>query len=237
MGDDYSHLRADKLIETSERVASRVIGRFPDAGLGKVACTIAEVTRNAIERSEKIREPNWWLRGGLIALAVFVLLGATAVALQLSDQGTPLTRISEFLRLTAPGAAYLGAGIFFLVTLETKLKRGRAVQALHELRSLAHIIDMHQLSKDPDCAEGSVYDRQGMLKYLQFCSEMLALISKIGQLYVEDFPDGTTLAAVDQLESLTTGLSQKIWQKIMILERMGAAEEETTDTGPLESAS
>ena len=43
---------------------------------------------------------------------------------------------------------------------------------------------------------------------------------------MQDFPDGTTLAAVDQLENLGTGLSQKIWQKIMILERIKSDEDE-----------
>jgi hypothetical protein len=112
----------------------------------------------------------------------------------------------------------------FLVTLETRLKRSRAVAAILELRSLAHIIDMHQLSKDPDAptgAGGVAYTRPELLRYLRYCTEMLALVSKIGQLYVEDFSDGTTLAAVDQCENLATGLSQKIWQKIVILEQEG----------------
>ena len=36
---------------------------------------------------------------------------------------------------------------------------------------------------------------------------------------MQSFPDSQALAAVDQIESLTTELSQKIWQKIMILDR------------------
>ena len=43
----------------------------------------------------------------------------------------------------------LGVAIFFLSSLETRLKRRRALDALHGLRSLAHIVDMHQLTKDP----------------------------------------------------------------------------------------
>ena len=42
-------------------------------------------------------------------------------------------------------------------------------------------------------------------------------MSKIGALYAEYFDDAVTLAAVDDLDDLTTGLSQKIWQKLMIL--------------------
>jgi hypothetical protein len=44
-------------------------------------------------------------------------------------------------------------------------------------------------------------------------------VSKIGALYVQSFPDSQALTAVDEIDDLTSGLSQKIWQKIMILDR------------------
>jgi hypothetical protein len=56
-------------------------------------------------------------------------------------------------------------------------------------------------------------------RYLDYCSEMLALISKIAVLYVQDSADSETVAIVDDIEDLTNGLSRKIWQKIMLIER------------------
>jgi hypothetical protein len=56
-------------------------------------------------------------------------------------------------------------------------------------------------------------------RYLDYCSEMLSIVAKIGALYVQTFPDAQALTAVDDIESLTNGLSRKIWQKIMILDR------------------
>lgn len=47
-----------------------------------------------------------------------------------------------------------------------------------------------------------------------------SLMSKIGALYVQGFPDSGALTAIDELEALTTGLSRKIWQKIMVLDRV-----------------
>ena len=56
-------------------------------------------------------------------------------------------------------------------------------------------------------------------RYLDYCSELLSLISKVAALHVQRFNDPHTLAAVNDLESLTSGLSGKIWQKITLLER------------------
>ena len=88
---------------------------------------------------------------------------------------------------------------------------------------------MHQLTKDP-----SLYSRKAVIlnastkntlnaveltRYLDYCSEMLSLTGKIAALYAQGFNDSVVVAAVNDLESLTTGLSRKIWQKIMILNK------------------
>jgi hypothetical protein len=55
-------------------------------------------------------------------------------------------------------------------------------------------------------------------RYLDYVSELLSLVSKISALYIQRFDDEVVLGAVNELESFTTGLSSKIWQKIMILD-------------------
>ncbi|TMP99740.1 MAG: hypothetical protein E6L09_08785 [Verrucomicrobia bacterium] len=59
-------------------------------------------------------------------------------------------------------------------------------------------------------------------RYLDYCSEMLSLIGKVAALYVQRFDDPVALSAVDEIEDLTTGLSRKIWQKIMIINQAKA---------------
>lgn len=54
-------------------------------------------------------------------------------------------------------------------------------------------------------------------RYLDYCSELLSLTGKVAALYVQDFQDPVVLAAVNEIEELTTGLSRKIWQKLMVL--------------------
>ena len=115
----------------------------------------------------------------------------------------------------------------FLVTAETRIKRRRALKAIHELRALAHVIDMHQLTKDPERLVARLRETASSPKhnltpaelgrYLDYCSEMLSLIGKLAALYVQKFDDPVALAAVNEVEDLTTGFSRKIWQKIMII--------------------
>ena len=122
---------------------------------------------------------------------------------------------------------FLGIAIFFLLTIETRLKRRRALRALHQLRSIAHVVDMHQLTKDPEqllsnppaTASSPVraMTPAELGRYLDYCSELLSVTSKIAALFVERFDDPVTLGAVNEIESLTAGLSRKIWQKISML--------------------
>jgi hypothetical protein len=147
------------------------------------------------------------------------------------DLRTGLNQLLQFLDATKGMAAYLAAIAIFLVTLEVRFKRRKAMRAVHELRAMAHVIDMHQLSKDPERAgsqegpqmeSGRAMTVEEIGHYLDYCTELLSIVSKIGQLYVQDFSDATAQAAVDQFENLATGLSSKIWQKIMILNRIQA---------------
>jgi hypothetical protein len=138
--------------------------------------------------------------------------------------------VAEFLQgldAAINEVVFIGVAVYFFFTLETRLKRHRAMKAIHELRSIAHIIDMHQLTKDPeriaDTPTAGAKRPQNpaeLIRYLDNCSDLLALISKIAALYVQNFDDPVTLSAVNEVENLTNGLSRKIWQKIMIFDRI-----------------
>ena len=67
---------------------------------------------------------------------------------------------------------------------------------------------------------------------LAMISEMLSLLGKIAALYVQWFDDPAALAAVNEIENLTTGLSRKIWQKLMFLHGDGVLR----TTSPLRGA-
>lgn len=225
-------LREDKLLETGEQVRQRIAERFPGSGLSGVAAEIVQITREAVVRAAAIRRPNQWLRAGLVVLLVIAVAGIIAYFESRGDQTSFGQAVLHFVDAAMGKAAFLIAVAVFLITLEARLKRRRALRAVHELRAMAHIIDMHQLAKDPDrfdhptqplSISGKPMDAEAMGRYLHFCTELLAIISKIGQLYVQDFPEAGAVAAVDQFEALATGLSSKIWQKLMILDQVRSA--------------
>lgn len=227
-------LREDKLLQTVEKIGEQIRTRFPDSGLSKLATEVVLITRDALVRAAAIRRPNLWLRAGLGLLAVIAIGGIVTYSESRHDGRTTWQTALSFLDEAKGSAAVLTGAAIFLVTLETRIKRGRALRAVHELRAVAHIIDMHQLTKDPDklgdpagplMVGARPMDVDAMGRYLHFSTELLAVVSKIGQLYIQDFSDPQSLAAVDQFENLTTGLSTKIWQKLAILDRVRDAVE------------
>ncbi|MCE9534393.1 MAG: hypothetical protein K8T89_25220 [Planctomycetes bacterium] len=169
-------------------------------------------------------------------MILLLLIAITSVVIYIQNRDPEIPSVQtifQFLDAAKGAAAILMAMALFLITLETRLKRRRALQEVHELRAMAHLIDMHQLTKDPirlsdldspvNVADQSL-DANGMDRYLHYCTELLAVLSKVGQLYVQDFPDAEALNSVDHFEELATGLSSKIWQKLMILDRIRSSD-------------
>ena len=226
-------LDAVAVTSTATLLRRRVEERFPGSGLAKVAVELESVAQHTRERAEWIARPILSVR---VVVGVLILVIAAGLLATLSTLHTPRERVEifQFIQLLESGindVVLVGAGIFFLLTIETRLKRRRALAALRELRAIAHIIDMHQLTKDPEWVMGKHEgeDQQtGVLppremtrfelsRYLDYCSELLSITGKIAALYIQDFDDDGALAAVNEIEDLTTGLSRKIWQKLMIL--------------------
>lgn len=224
----YLALDAAEIVRTIERLGRRIEERFPGSGLGQVCNQLLATARLGSERAAAIARPILPLRVATAVLAVVIVAGLALTVTQLRPPGD--FELGQFIQVLEAGIndlVLIGAAIFFLVTAETRIKRRRALRALHELRAIAHIIDMHQLTKDPERAirSGTTTESSPPLqlstfelgRYLDYCSEMLSLTGKVAALYVQAFDDGVALQAVNEIEDLTTGLSQKIWQKMMIL--------------------
>ena len=226
-------LDPEKIIATAEALQRRIAERFPDSGLSRVALRLHETSVRTAETARTLARPIIWLRVstavcGALAVGAFVgslyfLQGTTRVFSSVAEffQG-----LDAFLN----ELVFIGLALLFLATVENRIKRSRALKSLYLLRSLAHIVDMHQLTKHPERAAGDGRDTPSspkrvltpfeLTRYLDYCSEMLALLSKLAALHTQHFNDPVTLEAVNDVENLTQGLSRTIWQKIMILDRI-----------------
>ncbi|PYQ15262.1 MAG: hypothetical protein DMF80_10085 [Acidobacteria bacterium] len=231
-------LDAGAVSKTIELLSRRVDERFPGSGLSGIGRQLERIAGQARARAAAIARP---IAGVRVTVALLILLIAAGLAGTVGSLRRPREPIEafQFVQVLESGindVVLVGAGIFFLLTLETRIKRRRALAAMRELRAIAHIIDMHQLTKDPEWVlrpgrESALLPprrltRFELSRYLDYCSEMLSITGKIAALYIQDFDDGVALAAVNEVEELTTGLSRKIWQKLMILYAMGPEETE-----------
>ena len=232
---DFRALDPALIIETAAALSARIHERFPDSGLGQVCATLLAEARSAEETCRRLAAPIIWLRAAVGVCIVGMLGIAVAALFAAKGAATVFSSVAEFFQgvdAAVNELVLLGVAIYFLVGLEGRMKSSRALEAIHVLRSLAHIIDMHQLTKDPErvaAGEDTASSPQRSLsafelaRYLDYCSEMLSIVSKIAALYAQNLKDPVTLAAVDEVESLTNGLSRKIWQKIAINDRSSRA--------------
>ncbi len=217
------------IADTVRRLKLRIEARFPESGLARVAARFTGVADKASATTTWIAEPIIGLRIAVWSLVLLIVLGlaVTITTLPFPKGGLEFAQFIQVLEAGINDVVLIAAAVFFLATLETRIKRHRALTSIHELRSIAHVIDMHQLTKDPEWVMGrgpetGLVPRRTMSafelsRYLDYCSEMLALTGKIAALYIQRFDDGVALQAVNEVESLTNGLSRKIWQKLMIL--------------------
>jgi hypothetical protein len=230
----YRRIDPREIVKTLERLAQRVEERFPGSSLGRVAAELLVVAQEATRRAQRNRRPILALRA-LVALLLGGI-GFSLIEIPLQLRLGAVESVADMVQLLEPTisiAFFLAAFVVYLLSLETKIKRDRTLTALHELRAIAHVVDMHQLTKDPvTLLEGGGSTQSSpqramtdfeLTRYLDYCSEILALISKIAALYVQDFPDPGAIASVDEVENLANGLSRKIWQKLTIVQAERAA--------------
>jgi hypothetical protein len=226
----YRRLDAAQLVSSLTQLDARIRDRFPNAGLARVCQDLMTIARENTSRAAAIEKRDGWLWTGIAALIALAIAGLVQ-----------LLRLVDFSKTSADSVYTLVQGIdamihlvfvmggliFFLITMEDRLKRRRALKALNELRSIIHVIDMHQLTKEPaSILVGGAPTQHSpkrtltpfeLGRYLDYCSEMLSLVAKVAVLYAQSQPDPVIVDAVSDIERLTTNLSQKIWQKIMLV--------------------
>jgi hypothetical protein len=233
-------LRPGPVVETIERLLARILERFGNCGLSRVCAQLCEIAKEDTQRAARIGRSYIWLR-----VLVFVLVAAGIAVLGWVLTLIDFTKtaadnvysIAQGIEAAANLTLLTGAAILSLLKLEERLKRRRALAALHELRSIVHVIDMHQLTKDPSkfivgtntpSSPPLLLNEFQMTRYLDYCSEMVSLTSKVAVLFGQSLEDQAVAEVVSDIERVGSGLSQKIWQKIIILQELRTTTDAST---------
>lgn len=243
-GTSLRSLSAGQIVDTAARLERRIRERFPEAGLARVAAELHQTASEAAQRVADLRRPNWLVRGSvtLLLVALLGLVVRALLAVRMAGGVTEWGSLAQTVEATINNLVFVGIAVLFLVSVEGRLKRRRSLRALQELRSIAHIVDMHQLTKDPDRYVFGMEDTQSsplrplssfeLSRYLDYCSELLSITGKVAALYGDGVDDPVVLGAVQQVEALATGMSGKIWQKILILDTSGRLGPDSTAQRP-----
>lgn len=234
------YLEVDRIINTTRALYARISERFPNSGLSKVARETLRVAEEAAERSLTFSRPNLLIRSAAALLAALIL---TILGWMFSNYHEyRVADFGEFIQTLESGISamtFTAAGVWFLFTLESRRNKQRALSAIYELHSLAHIVDMHQLTKDTDHYIFKGPDTKSsprreltpfqLSRYLDYCVEILSLLGKISVVYTQNLRDAEVAAATDKLEDLVLGLSTKITNKLNSLERLALHDEKSAN--------
>ncbi len=226
----YRTLDPEKIVQTLERLHARISERFPEAGLAKVCQELVSVARETRDRANRIARPNTLLRLGIAAVIIAGLAAIAYVAtiIDYKQSSDNLFGVLQGIEALINIVVLTGAAIFFLSTLESRWKRQRAISHLHELRSIVHVIDMHQLTKDPSTTLRNARPTPSspartmasfeLVRYLDYCSEMYSLTAKVAMLYAQSSRDNMVNSTVTEIEQISANLSAKVWQKITLIQ-------------------
>jgi hypothetical protein len=228
----YDELKLDRIQATLETLRDRITERFPESSLSGVAGELCRIAADTGPVLERVRRPNRLLRAGVaVAVGLVILVVAWTVVVVVPDLSLEVDGIGALFQATESAVQdliFLGLAIWFLVTLETRLDRRVSLRALHRLRTIVHIVDMHQLTKDPESlltpgrrtpsSPERGLTRFQLVRYLDYCSELLSLSSKLAALHVQYVNDPVVLEAVNDIEVLASDLANQMWQKIVILD-------------------
>jgi type VI protein secretion system component VasF len=221
------------VIETAHRLRERIGARFPDRGIHRVAQELATLTEQVADTSAGTRRRSRLVRAGsrgLIAVVVLVALVAFGFAVEAAGTEAPDNGLDwlPLIESAVNDIVFVAVAVVVLHSVPQRVQRSDLLAKLHRLRSLAHIIDMHQLTKEPEslrdafasgldgAAEVDLTPEQ-VEYYLEYCTELLSIVGKAAALCAEESQDDIVLSTVSTIESLTMGMSRKVWQKIFVL--------------------
>ena len=135
----YRQLNHAYIVVTLQRLGRRIQERFPESNLNHVCRELLDIAAEAETRIQRLGRPHWPLRIGIAALIVgfLALVGTAGLGFHVAWRLDDFSELVQTLDAAVNEVIVMALAIFFLFSLETRLKQRDALRALHELRSIA----------------------------------------------------------------------------------------------------
>jgi hypothetical protein len=225
MNPNHNHrLDPAKIILTAEHLAQRVSSRFPDSTLAGLAADLAEIARETDERARLARRPNrlirgaGWLAGALGFLGLWFFIGR--IQTHLIDAKMEFGTVTDLFESADAGfniLVALAGALWFLVTLEARVKRKQALEHIGELLEFIQLIDVTQLYYTPELYKSNFSPDSAQSRfdhtYLLFCNEMLGLIGNLAPLYTRGNMDDAVWRATSDVVMLANAIEGRLFAK------------------------
>ena len=146
-------LSASAVQATVVRLSERIEARFPARGLARVAVELTRLAADVSVGAAGARSRLRWVRlASRVGVFLVVIATLAALVLAMQDAGRIDSSVAwlPLIESAINDLVFAAIAVFFLHALPNRLERGQLLGLLHRLRSLAHIVDMHQLTKDPE---------------------------------------------------------------------------------------
>jgi hypothetical protein len=226
-GTDAKHrLDAGKIIETAKNLADEINVRLPGTNLAVLAGALAALAVATEERGRQARRPFLAIRAlsGLAIGVVFVGLWFLARHIHARWEFGTMNNVFDAINTGFNLLVLLAGALWFLVTIEARIKRKEALGFIEELREFAHVIDVTQLYYTPDLYRS----RNGARPcnpaidetYLLYCTQMLGVISNLAPLYTRGATGDSILRAASEVQMLAMAIITKHLAKAEAARRM-----------------
>lgn len=211
-------LDSARIVETADYLSRELGTQLPGSSLAGLADALAKIARAPDDQTRQARKPIYVLRAAS-AIAIGVAVVALALVARHVHARWEFATITDLFAGLQAGVnllVLLAGALWFLVSIEARIKRRRTLQSIGELREFLHVIDVTQLYYTPDFY--SAAPAMGKLKldhtYLLCCTRMLGLIGNLAALHARGTSADSILRASFELELLANTITAKLQSKV-----------------------
>jgi hypothetical protein len=221
VGPNLKHrLDPSRIVETAENLARRVSEKLPESNLAGLAVELAGIARVTDERTHRASTPIYVIRVACVLATVVSLLGLFFLVRHIHTRwefGT-ITEVFESADAGVNILIVLAGGLWFLITLEARVRRKQALAFIGELLEFVQLIDVTQLYHTPEFytsehSAGGTAPRFDDNTYLLFCTEMLAVIANLAPLYTRANMDDSVWRAASDVVMLANTIEGRLLSK------------------------